>query len=192
MNSEQDPLRPPPDGMASKVIIALAVILGGAAVIALAVMEARSQHVAVNGAISRNFVLDKFGGGTISLAEARAKGKVVMVDFWATWCGPCVEELPSLVKLAKEYESKGVVFVAANHDGDPDAKVAVALFLEKMPDLARYTGFADDEMARAFDVQALPSLYFLGQDGTVLEAHRGALSERQLRSRIEDVLSRAP
>ena len=141
-----------------------------------------------HGEAAPDFTIEKFGGGTIALSEARARGKVVMLDFWATWCGPCVEELPSLTKVAKEYEKQGLVFIAANHDGDDDQKVSVALFLERMPDLAPYVGFADDPLAAKFNVQALPTLVFIGKDGKLIESHRGALSERQLRSRIEDVL----
>lgn len=177
--------------VASNLLIGLVVVLGAVAVIAMAVMEAKPARDPASGQLAPDFVIDRFGGGKISLAEERARGKVVMVDFWATWCGPCVDELPWLVKLAKEYEPRGLVFIAANHEGDEDAKIAVALFLERLPELRRFTGFADDALMRAFGVQALPSLYFIGKDGTIIEGHRGALTERQLRKRIEKVLDAA-
>src|SRR5215831_19715677 len=55
------------------------------------------------------FKLSRYGGGTVSLEELR--GKVVMLDFWATWCVPCAVEMPTLTRLAREYEPRGFVFL---------------------------------------------------------------------------------
>lgn len=174
--------------MASKVVIALAIVFGLVGVVAMAVVEARTSVPVEDGQTAPAFEMDKLGGGKVSLSELH--GKVVMLDFWATWCHPCTEEIPHLVKLAKEYEGRGLTFVAANRDDPPDQKVQVALWVDKeLPPLAPYVGFAPDEMAEGYKVEALPTLYFIDKEGKILEAHRGALSERQLRARIEEVLA---
>ena len=98
-------------------------------------------------------------------------------------------EMPSLIKLAKEYEDKGLVFVAASRDEMPDAPLFVQEFVQsRMPELAPYVVFAPDELAAVFQVTALPTLYFLDRKGQVVDAQRGMLSEAALRQRIERAL----
>jgi thiol-disulfide isomerase/thioredoxin len=135
------------------------------------------------------FRLEKFGGGSISSSELR--GKVVMLDFWATWCGPCIAEMPVLLKLAGEYESRGVVFLAASRDDPSVARVQVGLFIDRRaPALARYAAFADDGTADAFDVSAIPTMVLIDRKGQLHASYLGAASERAWRARIDEVLAR--
>ncbi|HTS82215.1 MAG TPA: TlpA disulfide reductase family protein [Myxococcaceae bacterium] len=134
------------------------------------------------------FRLEKFGGGSVSSSELR--GKVVMLDFWATWCGPCVAEMPTLLKLASEYEPRGVVFLAASRDDPSVAKVQVGVFIDRLaPGLAPYAAFADDGTADAYAVQAIPTMAFIDRKGQLQATYRGAASERTWRARIEAVLA---
>jgi thiol-disulfide isomerase/thioredoxin len=133
------------------------------------------------------FVMERYGGGKLALSELR--GKVVMLDFWATWCPPCQEEMPSLVKLAKEFEGQGLVFVAASRDDDDVKEELVRQFLGRnLPELEPYVVYANDEVAMAFRVEALPTLYFLNREGKVIDAVRGMMSEPALRRRVENAL----
>ncbi|HSP20470.1 MAG TPA: TlpA disulfide reductase family protein, partial [Myxococcaceae bacterium] len=110
------------------------------------------------------FQLEKFGGGSIRSTELR--GKVVMLDFWATWCGPCIAEMPTLLKLAAEYEPRGVVFLAASRDDPSVAKVQVGMFIDqRAPGLARHAAFADDGTADAYDVSAIPTMVLIDRRG---------------------------
>ena len=171
----------------SKVLLAVTGLLGGAALAYLGVREAANSRLASDGTTAPTVQMEKYQGGKLSLADL--KGKVVMLDFWATWCPPCQEEMPSLIKLAKEYEGKGLVFVAASRDDMPDAPLYVQEYIvSRMPELAPYVVYAPDELAMAFQVTALPTLYFLDREGRVVDAQRGALSEDALRSRIERAL----
>ncbi len=127
------------------------------------------------------------GKGRISLDELR--GKVVLLNFWATWCPPCVEEMPTLLKVAREYESRGFVLLAVNKDEAESAKAAVGVFVaNRIPDLASHVVFADARMATNYRVQMLPTSYFIGRDGMVLDAQGGFLPESTLRKKIESAL----
>lgn len=184
----EGPFAPPPahGGMAKWLLIAVGG-LGLVVLVLLGIQEARRAQLVADGTPAPSFQMQRYEGGTLTLEEL--KGKVVMLDFWATWCPPCREEMPSLVKLAKEYEAQGLVFVAANRDDPDSAPSEVRRFIKRhQPDLAPYVVYAPDEMAMAFQVVALPTLYFLDRDGRVIDAQRGMLSEDALRRRVERAL----
>jgi thiol-disulfide isomerase/thioredoxin len=171
----------------SKVLLVVTALLGVAGLAYLGVQEALRARLTSDGTTAPSIPMQTYDGKKMSLADLR--GKVVMLDFWATWCPPCQAEMPHLIKLAKEYEPKGLVFVAASRDEMPDAPLYVEEFvISRMPDLAPYVVYAPDEMAAAFQITALPTLYFLDREGRVVDAQRGAMSEDALRRRIERAL----
>lgn len=182
------PPAPRPQGdFAAKALLVVTAVSGLAGLVYLGVMEAQRSKLMPDGAPSPSFEMERYGGGKLSLEELR--GKVVMLDFWATWCPPCQEEIPYLVKLAKEYEGKGLVFVAASRDDDDIKEEVVGQFVRRrLPELAPYVVYASDEMARAYKVEALPTLYFLDREGRVSDAVRGMMSESAIRRRIESAL----
>jgi thiol-disulfide isomerase/thioredoxin len=155
-----------------------------AAIAYLGVREAR-QKLIRKGTVAPSFKLARYGGGTLALDELR--GKVVMLEFWATWCPPCVAELPSLTKLAKEFEPRGLVLVAANRDDAPKADVETFV-AQRAPALASNIVFADDATALTYRVESLPTLYFIDREGKIIESYSGYASESSLRSRIERAL----
>lgn len=166
----------------------LLVVLLLSAIAYLGVREARDGALVRKGSVAPSFKLARYGGGTLALDELR--GKVVMLEFWATWCPPCVAELPSLSKLAKEFEPRGVVLVAADRDEGSTAKSDVGIFVaRRVPELAQSIVFADDATALKYRVSALPTLYFIGRDGKIIESYSGYASESVLRSRIERALA---
>jgi thiol-disulfide isomerase/thioredoxin len=179
---------PPPARQGwSKVLLVVTGLLGLAGLSYLGVQQALRARMASDGTAAPPLKLQRYEKGTLSLADL--EGKVVMLDFWATWCAPCQAEMPALVKLAKEYEGKGLVFVAASRDDMPDAPLFVQEFVQsRLPELSPYVVFAPDELAAIFQVTALPTLYFLDRRGQVVDAQRGMLSESELRQRIERAL----
>jgi thiol-disulfide isomerase/thioredoxin len=179
---------PPPARQGwSKVLLVVTGLLGLAGLSYLGVQQALRARMASDGTAAPPLKLQRYEKGTLSLADL--EGKVVMLDFWATWCAPCQAEMPALVKLAKEYEGKGLVFVAASRDDMPDAPLFVQEFVQsRLPELSPYVVFAPDELAAIFQVTALPTLYFLDRQGRVVDAQRGMLSESALRQRIERAL----
>ncbi len=182
---------PPPQGggggSTAKVVLVLVGLVAFSGLVLMGVEEARRASLVPDGAQRSGFTMKRFGGGTLALDDL--KGKVVMLDFWATWCPPCREEMPYLVKLAKEFEPQGLVFVAASRDDLETAPYEVAAFVNRhQPDLGPYVVYATDEIASAFQVTALPTLYFLDREGKVVDAQRGMLTEDALRRRIERAL----
>jgi thiol-disulfide isomerase/thioredoxin len=181
---------PPPrrkGDLASKALLVLTAVFGLAGLVFLGLVEARRMKPMPEGTPSPGFRMERYGGGTLTLQELR--GKVVMLNFWATWCPPCQEEMPALVKLAKEYESQGLAFVAASRDDEDVKEEVVRQFVNRfLPELGPYVVYASDEMARAYRVEALPTLYFLDREGRVMDAARGMMSEDAIRRRIERAL----
>ncbi|MBK7861830.1 MAG: TlpA family protein disulfide reductase [Archangiaceae bacterium] len=87
------------------------------------------------------------------VASASLKGKVVLLDFWATWCPPCREEMPWLVDLGREYGPKGVRFVAASRDDEDEWRPLVSEYAKKqVPGLEAYAAGADPFTAGKYRV----------------------------------------
>lgn len=134
------------------------------------------------------FSFEKLGGGRVTSSEL--VGKVVILDFWATWCPPCREEMPWLVKLAEEYQSKGVAFVAASDDEAGEAKAAVGIYVDQLPGLRPYAAFGDPAIGARYKVRALPTIYILDRQGKIVASHTGQTSERSVRRWLDDALER--
>jgi thiol-disulfide isomerase/thioredoxin len=113
--------------------------------------------------------LDRFDGKRLKLAEHSGKG-VVMIDIWATWCGPCRKELPELIEVAKDYESKGVVFYAINLR---ESKKKIEEFLKKQ-NLEMTIGLdLKGKVAEAYGVHGIPMLLLVDKKGIVQAVHIG-------------------
>ncbi len=106
--------------------------------------------------------------GSVSLDSLR--GKVVLVDFWASWCGPCHRSFPWMAEMQQKYGPRGFVVVAVNLDKTRDA---AATFLASVP--APFTVAYDPSghIASAYRVEGMPTSVLVGRDGTVLEKHIG-------------------
>ena len=180
---------PAPKGRGGKVIwwvVGLVLVVG---MVSLAVMEANKVGATHQTSAAPSLQLKRHGGGTMALSDL--KGQVVMLDFWATWCPPCKAEMPTLIKLAREYEAQGLAFVAVSQDEDDVAEELVGHFLRsERPELAPYIVYGGDAIAQEFKVEALPTLYFLDRDGKVLNVHRGMMDEDEMRQNIEAALKK--
>ena len=98
------------------------------------------------------------------------KGKVVYLDFWASWCKPCVKSFPKLDALHKKYNGEGFEVIAINLD---QKKSKALEFLKRQP--VEYTVLYDEhtEVAQAYKVQAMPSSYFIDKNGKIRLSHKG-------------------
>ena len=117
-------------------------------------------------------------------------GRVVLVDFWASWCGPCRRSLPAYGALRAELAPRGFEVVAINLDEHAaDARA----FLERHPLAFVVVRDERGDSARAFGVRTMPSSYLVGCDGTIRARHAGfeASELPALRARIEALLEEA-
>ena len=175
-------------GRGARLWVGALIFLGVAGVAYQGWREAGQLRPVFSGTPAAEFRMPRVDGkGEWVLSELR--GKVVMLDFWATWCPPCVAEIPLLTKLAREYEQRGLVFVAANRDATDTTVEDVRFFISRVsPELIRYAGYADDATGDRYQLKVLPTLYFIGREGQVLNSHLGQASESELRGWIEEAL----
>lgn len=119
-------------------------------------------------------------------------GDVVLLDFWATWCPPCVESMPVVERVSRELGPKGVVAIAVNRDDAPKREQLVRRFLERhrLDDLQ--VAMDDGRAAAAFGITGLPTLIVLGRDGQVAATHLGSIDELGLRRLVEKALQAGP
>jgi thiol-disulfide isomerase/thioredoxin len=115
-------------------------------------------------------------------------GKVVVVNFWATWCLPCKKEMPMLSRLAREYEPRGVVFIGANTD-DASTQGNIPKFLRRTRvDFAVWKGATTADMERFGLGTALPATAFLDRDGSIIARVLGPIEDAEVRERLEHLL----
>lgn len=107
-------------------------------------------------------------GSTVKLSDFR--GKIVVLDFWATWCGPCKAAMPSVQKVSKAYEKKGVVVIGVNA-WEQDPRLAVAYMKQQKYDYHLVLG--GDAVAANYHVEGIPTLVIINDKGTVAEVHVG-------------------
>lgn len=120
------------------------------------------------GAAAPDFALKSSSGKNLKLSEHR--GEVVMINFWATWCGPCRQELPLLNRLHEQYRKTGFTLLGVNIDDRQDAA----------QDMAKKLGITfpvlfdtDKRVSRLYDVNAMPSTVLIDRDGKVRYIHLG-------------------
>ncbi len=113
-------------------------------------------------------------GKNVDLAEM--KGKVVLIDFWATWCGPCVAELPNVIAAYNKLHEKGFEIVGISLDGD---KGRLTNFIKEknMPWPQYFDGKGwDNEIATRYGIRSIPAMWLVGKDGKLVSTNvRGQL-----------------
>ena len=115
-----------------------------------------------------DFTLRQIDGPNLRLGEQR--GRVVMVNFWATWCGPCRVELPHLARLHHKYRGSGFTLLGVNIDEDPNAaRALVGKMGLKFPVLLD----TEKKVVGSYDLNAMPATVLIDKDGRVRYLHRG-------------------
>ncbi len=114
----------------------------------------------------------KDGGRTVSFAEY-SKGKVVLLNIWATWCGPCRKEMPDLIELSNEMASKGVVVVGVSVDQKADRLQTVRSFVERTA--VPYLNVVDNlQIGEAYGIQSIPTTLIIDKQGNIVQRISGA------------------
>jgi len=103
-------------------------------------------------------------------------GKVVIVDFWASWCVPCRRSFPWLNTMHRKYADQGLVIIGVNLDAEKSA--AMTFLADFPPEFGIYYDETKD-LARSFGVVAMPSSYLIGRDGEIRQKHFGFKVKKQ-------------
>lgn len=115
------------------------------------------------------FTLQSLDGGPVSLSSQ--KGNVVMINFWATWCVPCRQEMPHLQALYERYQSLGFELLAVNVEKDNAA--GARKWLEDTPVTFPVLFDPNNEVTKLYKVQTMPTTVLIGRDGTMRFIHHG-------------------
>jgi thiol-disulfide isomerase/thioredoxin len=138
-----------------------------------------------NGTLAQPLVLKTLDGAVHDLAKYR--GKVVLVNFWATWCEPCRDEMPSIQKLKEKFAGQSLEVLAVNVD-EPESRVRA--FLEKTPLQLTVVLDPGKPFTKTWNARILPASYVIGRDGRVRYSVVGELdwNDAQTTKIIEGLL----
>jgi thiol-disulfide isomerase/thioredoxin len=129
-------------------------------------------------------------GRSVSLRDLR--GEVVVLNFWATWCKPCITEMPVLARLAQRFGTRGLRVIAASVD-ETATHDQLTQFAQKLPRAMEvWVGITMADVER-MQVRALPTTVIIDRQGTLIRVHHGAIPEGFLDESLEELLgSRGP
>ena len=155
---------------------------------ALLLLLAPAAFALEPGAAAPAFALPRADGATLDSSSLR--GRVVLVDFWASWCAPCRKSFPALDALGKRYAAQGLTVVGINVDTE---RAEADRFLAAVPVSFAIVFDPDGTMPTAFGVKAMPSSYVVGRDGKLRLANLGfrAKDEEKLEAAIQAALAEA-
>lgn len=138
-----------------------------------------------------DFTLKSFDGQSLKLSDLR--GKVVIINFWASWCGPCRDEAAFLEKTWRQYKDRGVVFLGIDYnDVEPNARAYLKEF-----DITYYNGpDLGGIISPLYRIKGVPETYFVGKDGNLygnalgpITRDSGYMTEREFIRKIEEMLA---
>lgn len=151
------------------VIVALVALVGSIVRFSLVEKPQIKERGGIKkGTIAPSFILKDLTEKEVNLAKYR--GKVVIIDFWATWCPPCRKELPHIQKIYDKYKNKKVIVLAITSESN----------IEKVKDFIEEGGYTFPilidgrrEANSAYGVSAIPMLFVLDREGAIQHTHRG-------------------
>jgi peroxiredoxin len=132
-----------------------------------------------------DFTVKDMNGASVRLADY--KGKVLLVNFWATWCPPCKAELPGLIQLYDQYKDKGLVVLGIS--GDDDAETLRAFASEWKINYPMLVGRDENDLLDAYGpIFGYPISVIVGRDGAVCGRHVGPATKEQFEQEIKALL----
>ncbi len=146
-------------------------------------------RIALMGHTAPDFKAATLSGVPISLLEQR--GKVVVLDFWATWCGPCVSVMPKLSELQQKERARGLVVIGLTDEPAPTVQRFAEIAAHKGTIFQQTLAVEDGSARRAYGVSSIPMLVVIGRDGTVANVHIGAGDLSEVMATIDQLLGKA-
>jgi peroxiredoxin len=127
------------------------------------------------GCLAPDFTLKTTAGETITLYQMR--GHPVLVNFWATWCGPCKAEMPDLQKVYDIYQGAGLVVLGIN-EGETQAEVSAFAQTSHLSFLMLLD--TDSRVGNDYEIRAIPASFFVNSDGVIREVHVGSMEQTEI------------
>ncbi|MGH1366116.1 MAG: redoxin domain-containing protein [Calditrichia bacterium] len=135
-----------------------------------------------------DFAIETLDGATVSLKDF--KNKLVLLDFWATWCKPCLEIMPELQQLQDTYSDKGFSVAGISIDEDKDSIKKIKKFIKKLK--VSYPIFYDAKQKPAwnmFNVKAIPALFLINGNGQVVAQWTGKVDHKIIEAKVVEQLA---
>ncbi len=131
-----------------------------------------------------DFSLTSFEGQTYTLSELR--GKVVIINFWASWCPPCREEAAYLEQTWRKYKDQGVIFIGVDY---ADAEKPALAYIDEF-DITYFNGpDLGTRISQMYNIKGVPETYYVAKDGTLRGNKIGPLKAPELDNKIEELLA---
>jgi thiol-disulfide isomerase/thioredoxin len=144
------------------------------------------------GQIAPDFSLARIDGAPGAIAISALRGQVVVLDFWATWCGPCVQMIPVLDGLHRTWAARGVTFVGVNSDGGGATVEDIRAFMVEHPMSYPVVRDGDGEVGARYRLEALPNIVVVGRDGRIRGSFIGLTMQGTLEKALRDAVETAP
>ncbi len=130
-----------------------------------------------------NFTITSFEGQTFTLSQAR--GKVVVINFWASWCPPCREEAAYLEQTWRKYKDRGVIFIGVDY---VDVEKPALAYIKEF-DITYFNGpDLGTRISQLYHIRGVPETYYVSKDGTLRGNHIGPLQSPELDNKIDELL----
>ena len=148
--------------------------------------QASPGSAAKEGFTAPDFNLELLDGGTVTLSEL--KGKVVLVNFWTSWCPPCRKEMPAIESVYRGYKDLGLVVIGVNLTAQ-DSKQDAASFAQEVGVTFSIALDLDNSVGNLYRVTALPTSFFIDRKGVIRSVIVGGpMSEALIQSKVEELL----
>jgi peroxiredoxin len=149
-----------------------------------------NEHaLTVGEAANFDFTLKDMNGADVRLSDFR--GRPIVLNFWATWCGPCREEIPALIALVDDYKEQKLAVLGVSVDDAPEALRKYAA--EAHMNYPVLVGFGHDNLQEAYDaVMAIPITWLIGADGKVFLKHPGPASREWFQTQVKSLVATPP